>query len=313
MQQLNVHDYYELGKHNDAIENVVSKAEGPILLKSIVWSLFLARWGYNTILATPCALLPASQRAAHVVVDAISAIVPEAVEEIFAIDANATIAPYSIGSITDSIKNFETILKNDMPEMSTFAVTQIGIFRTEDLIYRSYLQIDEDLRKLLEPLALEDITQAGKCLAFSLPTASAFHLSRAIETCMNQYYEALTGNPFDLSSVANNWGVKTQALKDNGADAKITEFLIHIRRAYRNPITHPDVILEAGEALALFPQAISVISMMLAAVKALRKDEQPMLEGLYSGLTASMLEAGLEPLSLEAREDIDSEGPREPL
>jgi hypothetical protein len=110
MQQLNVHDYYELGKSNEEIENA-AKAEGPILLKSIVWSLFVARWRYNTILNAPCALLPASQRAAHAVTDAIGAVVPQDVEKVFAIDANTALTPYIVSTITDAIKNFETILK----------------------------------------------------------------------------------------------------------------------------------------------------------------------------------------------------------
>ena len=296
MQQLNVHDYYELGKANEEIENAASRAEGPILLKSIVWSLFVARWKYNTILSAPCALLPASQRAAHAVTNAISAVVPQIVEKIFAIDADATLTPYTVGTITGAIKNFETILKNDMPEMSTFAVAQIGIFRTEDLISKSYLQVDDGIRSLLQPLALNDITEAGRCLAFGLPTAAAFHLSRAIETGMNQYYEALAGRPFDLKDAARNWAVKTTALADSGADVKITEFLVHIRKAYRNPITHPDVILDPGEAFGFLSQAISIISLMLEAVKKISEEKQPLLGGLYDPDLSALLAAGVEVL-----------------
>lgn len=315
MQQLNVHDYYELGKYNESIETSISKGDGPIALKTVVWALFLARWKYNTILASPCALLPASQRAAHTVMDAINEIVPQEMEDIFAIDANVTLVPYSVSRIADAIKNFETILKNDMPEMSTFAVSQIGIFRTEDLIFRSSLQIDEGLRGLLLPLALADITEAGKCLAFGLPTASAFHLSRAIETGMNQYYEVLTGKPFDLKSAARNWANKTKGLEDNGADKKITEFLAHIRNAYRNPVTHPDVILESGEAFGFLSQAIGVISLMLGAVKMLDEAKQPLLGGLFdpnfSGLLADggalelLPDGEIEPLPEENPADHD--------
>ena len=99
---------------------------------------------------------------------------------------------------------------------------------------------------------------------------------------MNQYYEALTEKPFCLKDAARNWAIKTQALKDAGADDKITEFLVHIRKAYRNPITHPDVILEPDEAFNFFPQAISVISMMLQAVKQKKEEQQPLLPGLES-------------------------------
>jgi len=185
-------------------------------------------------------------------------------------------------------------MKNDMPEMSTFAVAQIGIYRTENLINKASLQIDESLRPVLLPLALNDVTEAGKCLAFRVPTAAAFHLSRAIETGMNQYYEALTGKPFDLKDAARNWAIKTDTLKGVGADEKITEFLVHIRKAYRNPITHPDVILEPSEAFNFFSQAVSVISMMLEAVKVENEKKQPMLKGLTTAPLVELIGNGTE-------------------
>lgn len=267
MQQLNVNDYYDLGKAIKELEADIAKLDDKGELKSIVWSMIMARWQLGKILAEPCALLPSSQRAAKSAVDAITRLVPEDINE--AIATTETVYSWQLNSVVSALKNFETVLQNDMPEMATFAVAQIGIYRTESLINKPYLQITDDLRPLLLPLALRDVTEAGRCLAFSVPTAAAFHLSRAIETGMNQYYEALAGKPFNLKDATRNWAIKTQALKDAGADEKITEFLAHIRKAYRNPITHPDVVLETNEAFNFFPQAISVISLMLQAVKLL--------------------------------------------
>jgi hypothetical protein len=281
VQQLSVHDYYDLGKKIDGIEREIAKAGDEGLPKrGIAWSLFILRWKLDEIIKEPCALLPASQRAARAVIKSINVIAPENMDDIFNIDKTEMIHSYQLSSLGTNFKNFETVLKNDMPEMSTFAVAQIGIYRTEDLINKSFLQVAEDLRPLLMPLALNDISEAGKCLAFRVPTAAAFHLSRAIETGMNQYYEALTGKPYQLKDAARNWAVKTDELKKAGADEKITEFLVHIRKAYRNPITHPDVIMEPHEAFNFFSQSMGVISIMLAAVKNLRDKNQPSLPGL---------------------------------
>jgi hypothetical protein len=291
VQQLNVHDYYELGKALGHADRELTKIEGPVALSSVSWTLFIARYRLLQRLEDPCALLSSTQRSARSLAAAITQFVPEDIEAAFNVDKSIQFYPYQASTISGAIKNFETVLKNDMPEMATFAVAQIGIYRTEDLIHRSHLQIEEELRPYLEELAKSDVIEAGKCLAFRVPTAAAFHLSRAIETGMNQYYEALTGKPFDLKDAAKNWAIKTQALKDAGADEKITEFLIHIRKAYRNPITHPDVILEAGEALGFFSQAVSVISIMLAAVKTIEEYEQLMLPGLGDGTGGSYAEA----------------------
>jgi hypothetical protein len=128
---------------------------------------------------------------------------------------------------------------------------------------------------------------------------------------MNQYYEALTGKPFDLKDAARNWAVKTKALQDNNADKKITAFLVHIRNAYRNPITHPDIILESGEAFSFLSQAISIISLMLTAVKKINEERQPMLDGLFDKDFAGLLPTGedVEPIPIE---EIDTM-PKSPL
>jgi hypothetical protein len=307
VQQLNVHDYYELGKALGHADRELTKIDGPAALSSVSWTLFVARYRLLQRLEEPCALLSSTQRSARSLAAAITEFVPEDIEAAFNIDKSIQFYPYQASSLSGAIKNFETVLKNDMPEMATFAVAQIGIYRTEDLIHRSHLQIEESLRPYLEGLAERDVIEAGKCLAFRVPTAAAFHLSRAIETGMNQYYEALTGKPFELKDAAKNWAIKTTALKDAGAEEKITEFLVHIRKAYRNPITHPDVILEAGEALGFFSQAVSVISIMLAAVKTIKENYQLILPGFVSELAELYAEATGE--SIDSIRPHDEEDP----
>ena len=280
VQQLNVHDYYELGKKVHSIEREMKAITEVIAASTLAWPLFMLRWHFVGMLTDPCALLPASQRAALAVMKAIGNLVPADIDGIFKLTPEDTLSPYQFHALVTAITEFETVLKNYMPEMSTFAVDQIGIFRTEDLINKPFNQISEDLRSLLLPLALKDISEAGKCLAFRVPTAAAFHLSRAIERGMSQYYEGLTGEPYQLPDAARNWAKKTEALEKADADKKITEYLVHIRKAYRNPITHPDEILDSSEAFNFFSQAIGVISMMLTAVKLLDENKQPLLPGI---------------------------------
>lgn len=240
MQQLNVNDYYELGKITEDVGKRLAQFSDDVELSSIGWPLFRLKMSLDSMLQEPCALLPASQRAVRKMLAQIERVIPSEFSELFDPEKGKNVVRhYQLTWITDSISSFETILKNDMPEMSTFAVSQIGMYRTEDLISRSTLQIEESVRDLLPELAKSDILEAGKCLAFRVPTAAAFHLSRAIETCINQYFESLTQKPYDLKPGANNWGMKLKLLEENGADSKITAFLLHIKNAYRNPITPP--------------------------------------------------------------------------
>ena len=283
MQRLNVHDYYELGKKIAELEKQIGNAAEESVRKSaIAWPLFTLRWTFEDLLKEPCALLTASQRSAKAVIKSITSLLPVELADIFNSDEEEFFQTYELRSVTTAFTNFETVLKNDMPEMSTFAVAQIGILRTDDLINNAHRQIAEPLQILIERKAKQDIIEAGKCLAFQLSTASAFHVCRAIETGIDQYYEAVTGSPYPVSASGgnNNWGAKIGALESAGADKKVTELLNHIRKQYRNPVAHPEVTVEEYEAVDLFITALSAISMMLGATKALTvnpEDDLPLI------------------------------------
>lgn len=89
---------------------------------------------------------------------------------------------------------------------------------------------------------------------------------RALETTIEKYYEALTkGRTFEQDKVELNWFSYVKALREKGAETKITDFLDHIRREYRNPISHPTETLEPQEALDLFGAALSAIGQVSRA------------------------------------------------
>jgi hypothetical protein len=127
VRQLNINDFFLLGKRIDALD-LELRTQDPLPLSKFVWKMFAVRNHLETVLQA-----------------------------------------------------FETILANDMPEMSTYAVSQIGILRTDDLLNGAHQQIAEPLLAILQTKAKADIIEAGKCLAFRLSTASAFHI------CRNRY------------------------------------------------------------------------------------------------------------------------------
>jgi hypothetical protein len=85
---------------------------------------------------------------------------------------------------------------------------------------------------------------------------------------MGTYYCAITkGKGFADDGVAMNWGAYIAALRNKGADNKITTFLDHIRDEYRNPHTHPDASIDIDEAQRLFSVALSSIDQMMRAIQ----------------------------------------------
>ena len=55
-----------------------------------------------------------------------------------------------------------------------------------------------------------------------------------------------------------NWGEYIRLLKDNGAAKEVTDHLQNIKENYRNPLMHPEDILELHEAASLFAVCQSI-------------------------------------------------------
>ena len=119
----------------------------------------------------------------------------------------------------------------------------------------------------LSDQAKSDFDQAGKCLAFDLATASAFHIMRGTESVILKYYEQITGKA--PKSKMRNWYAYIKNLDECKAEAKITKFLDHIRETYRNPVFHPEEDVSEEQALILFGVCVSVVTLMLTEIERL--------------------------------------------
>jgi len=194
-------------------------------------------------------------------------------DDAFETEMEAPIQGYQLRSFVERTKEFETVLANELPGLATYLVYQKGIYSTDELIADADQHVPERLRGVLSPKAKEDIRQGGRCLAFEVGTASAFHMWRAVESVMDSYHEALTGKTFAQAEVTRNWGEYIKALVKAKAEKKITSFLDHVREEYRNPVSHPEETVELDEAFLLFGAAMSAIVQMLRPISEIREKQ----------------------------------------
>src|SRR6267142_645621 len=99
-------------------------------------------------------------------------------EESIDSDLSKPVHPYQLNSVVQRAKEFETVLANELPGLATYVVSQKGIYSTDELISHAEMHVPEKCRGVLSKKASDDIQQAGKCLAFEVATASAFHMWR---------------------------------------------------------------------------------------------------------------------------------------
>ena len=208
-------------------------------------------------------LLPTARRAAKQLLAAINDVLPEDVNEILN-DKDAQFPWRNATNITNALTELGSVLRNDMPGIAAYIVSKKGIYDTDDLIAHAEKQLLPEIVKDIPERAKADLQEAGRCLAYELATACAFHLWRAVESVMGEYYTYLSESTFKEDEIARNWAAYIKALGDKGADPKATAFLDHIRDKYRNPQTHPDEVISIGQAQGLFGVAVTSIDQMIS-------------------------------------------------
>jgi hypothetical protein len=113
----------------------------------------------------------------------------------------------------------------------------------------------------LPDLAQSDFASAGRCIAFELPTAAAFHLMRGTEATLRDFYCGIVKrdrvNP-------QMWGPMTAHLRKRRdmPPEVLMNNLDNIRRSFRNPTQHPEKVYDVDEAQDLMSLSIDVVTRM---------------------------------------------------
>jgi hypothetical protein len=117
----------------------------------------------------------------------------------------------------------------------------------------------------LPEIARYDIGEAGRCIAFELPTAAAFHLMRATEAVLRTFYASLIRR----KRRARMWAEIIADIRAKRVGQKHTvllNHLDHIRQAFRNPTQHPDARYNIHEVQDLWNVIVEVINRMASSL-----------------------------------------------
>ena len=123
--------------------------------------------------------------------------------------------------------------------------------------------LPEGVFDALPDIAKYDLAEAGKCIAYSVPTGAAFHILRASEAVLRDYYCRI----IHRNRVAPlTWGAITADFKKHRTkpSAEILENLDYIRRNFRNPTSHPEARFDLEEAQRLFQLCIDAIARIIS-------------------------------------------------
>jgi hypothetical protein len=193
-----------------------------------------------------------------------------------------------VSDLSEQIQAFQYVFSAELNNASLYFVEQVCAYKTSTLIENGDAVFPKNIREKLPELAVIDLKAAGRCLAFDLPTSAGFHIARAVETVLLQYFLVLEIERPDYKTL----GKYIETLREKGApkgiDQKVVAALDQFKDLYRNPIMHPDINLSADEAQMLFANAQSAISAIIS-------DMEKISTAKRSGtLTALLASAGAE-------------------
>jgi hypothetical protein len=158
---------------------------------------------------------------ARKLVDAIDAVLPREWQEAVKIFGSEEPIGWRSLDIQKGAQEFETVLEAELQSLDIYLVSQKGTHSTPDLIERAEIMFSLGVRARLPADAIADIRQAGRCLALDNPTASGFHILRAVESVMAIYFALVTGKP--MPTRMRNWGIY---LSTHCCPAKVFQRLI---------------------------------------------------------------------------------------
>lgn len=167
--------------------------------------------------------------------------------------------------ITTVINRVDTTLDAELRLRDAFIVTPKR-FDLKHLLDKPSELFGKGVFSLLPVICRFDLTNACRAIAFSLPTAAAFHLMRATEGTLRLYYCTIVKRGRVASLMWAN--MITHLRKRRDAPKKsILDHLDNIRVNFRNPTQHPEARYDIDEVQDLLAVSIDVISRMVKDLK----------------------------------------------
>ncbi|EZH83680.1 hypothetical protein AU05_21095 [Ectopseudomonas composti] len=182
-------------------------------------------------------------------------------EKLKLLESDAT----QIGDIYQNLSfHFNIVEKIIYSESSTKKIYTLPTrrFNTQFLLEQPEKLLADGQFNKLEEIAKSDIYSASRCILFGESTAAAFHILRATEAVLKQYY---FHHKRQNRLTKPMWASMLDQLKSkirNKPSSTLLDALDIIRTSYRNPTQHPEAIYTIDSAQDLFGVCLDVIGKM---------------------------------------------------
>lgn len=175
--------------------------------------------------------------------------------------ADAKVDKVLAEKVSKAIEDIDKTLDAELQLRHAYFVTPKR-FDTDHLLNQPSSLFGGFVFDVLPQICRYDLKRAGRCIAFGLATASAFHLMRATEGVLRFYYQTIVARGRIKTLL---WGPMLEHLKmrRDHPSQLLLDHLDHIRVNFRNPTQHPDSCYSLDEAQDLLAVCIDAINRMI--------------------------------------------------
>lgn len=192
---------------------------------------------------------------------------------------NTELTSWQWSSLAAEIDKFQVVFMAECNDLEIYSVGQLSIYNISALVSQASERFPLEYRDMIPSEALLEFDNAGKCLAFNLPTASGFHSLRGVELCILAYLRKRLPKVEKLKSW-HQYFVAIEKLEKESKpphqpSPKVAAMIQRMKDLDRNPLMHPHDTLDIAGADQLFNLAsVTVIE--------LAKDDHKLREALKS-------------------------------
>ena len=177
-----------------------------------------------------------------------------------------------IGALASAARDLEAVALAELQTLPAYSVGKKGAYESRSLVENADTHLLPATRKKLGESVLRDVRESGRCLAFDSPTASGFHMMRAVERVAREYWIVCCVPDDDAKTKRMTLGDYVSRLRQS-TDAhpkEVVELLDQVRDTHRNLLLHAnaDNFLEPEDAFTLFHIGLTVIMAMAEKLSA---------------------------------------------
>ena len=180
-------------------------------------------------------------------------------------DSAEDVGPEIAKDLKDAMKVFEKIVFAESQTKKIYVLPSRR-FNSDYLLNNPKLLFKDELFDQISELGRFDISSSCRCILFGEGTAAAFHILRATEEVLKQYY---FHHKRTKRLKKPMWGPMTAELR-NKKTKKPPDVLLNsldmVRTSYRNPTQHPNATYDIESAQDVFGVCLDLIGKMASEI-----------------------------------------------